>query len=305
MATPSWHSVWRYLWRFVWAAALCIVTCIAAMQTSARSEEPASKARPPADENGPHAAQRKLLREQMTARIGKVKVASVDTPEQPSALVPEPLMSYRDEPLSINGATLWAWAQPKQGRPVAVCKIEHYDMTRRAVRGEWLYCFVSLSGERIRADWPDGHQWTARLPGVSFHDIPNAPRPGESSAARVRQMKDLSRRFTASFEFGKGTHEELRLLTQPVYLYSDADRGIMEGAVFTAAANGTNPTALFLIELQKERDRQLWKFAVAAMTDASVVVNWDGKEVWSKPALHAPGKDFETWTYFFEQQQVE
>jgi len=62
---------------------------------------------------------------------------------------------------------------------------------------------------------------------------------------------------------------------------------------------------LFLPELQKDRDRQLWKFAVAAMTDASVIVNCDGKEVWSKPALHAPGKDFETWTCFFEKRPVE
>ena len=118
-------------------------------------------------------------------------------------------------------------------------------------------------------------------------------------------MKDLSRRFAASFDFGKGTHEELRLLTQPVYAYADAEAGIIEGAVFSATVNGTNPTALFLIELQKEENRQLWKFAVAAMTDAGVVVKWDGEEVWSKPALHAPGKDFETWTYFFEKRTAE
>jgi hypothetical protein len=270
-----------------------------------RSDEPATKERPAADENGAQAAQRKQLREQMTARIGKVKVAPVDAPEKTSELVAKPLMSYTDERLSINGATLWAWAQPKHGRPIAVCKIEHYDMTRRAERGEWLYCFVSLSAELIHADWPDGHAWTARLPGVSFRDIPEAPPPGESTAARVRQMKDLSRRFTASFEFGKGTHEELRLLTQPVYSYADPEKGIVEGSVFTAAVNGTNPTALFLVELQKEGDRQVWRFAVAAMTDAEVVVNFDGKEVWSKPALHAPGKDFETWTYFFEEPQAE
>lgn len=306
MATTSWQSsVWRDTWRLYCAAAVCIATCFAALHSPARSDEPAAKVRPAADEDGTHAAQRKLLREQMAARVGKMKVAALDAPEKLSALVPEPLMSYRDEPLSINGATLWGWSQPKQGRPVAVCKVEHYDMTRRAVRGEWLYCFVSLSGERIHADWPDGHQWTARLPGVAFQDIPNVPRPAESSAARVRQMKDISRRFTASSEFGKGTHEELRLLTQPVYSYADADRGIIEGAVFTAAANGTNPTALFLIELQQERDQQLWKFAAAAMTDAAVAVKWDGKEVWNKPALHAPGKDFDTWTYFFEQQPAE
>jgi hypothetical protein len=305
MATTSWHSLWRDTGRYFSRAAVLIATCFAAWHSAARSDEPGTKSRPAADEEGALVAERKLLREQMAARVGKMKVASVDAPEKPSALVPDPLMSYRDEPLSINGATLWAWAQPKQGRPVAVCKVEHYDMARRAVRGEWLYCFVSLSGERIHADWPDGHQWTARLPGVSFQDIPDAPRPGESSAARVRQMKDLSRRFTASVEFGKGTHEELRLLTQPVYSYADADRGVIEGAVFTAAANGTNPSALFLIELQQERDRQLWKFAAAAMTDAGVVVKWDGKEVWNKPELHAPGKDFDTWTYFFEQRPAE
>src|SRR4029077_18712960 len=130
------------------------------------------------------------------------------------------------------------------------------------------YCFVSLSADLIHADWPDGHEWTARRPGVAFREIPDAPKPGDTQGARQRQMKDLARRFTASFEFGKGTHEELRLLTQPIYSYAEAKAGIIDGAVFAAAVNGTNPTALFLIELQKQEDRQLWKFAVAAMTDA-------------------------------------
>jgi len=116
-------------------------------------------------------------------------------------------------------------------------------------------------------------------------------------------MKDLSRKFAGSFELGKTTHEELRLLTQPVYSYSDAETGVIDGSVFAAAMNGTNPTALLLIELQSEQDQQRWKFAVGAMTDAGVVVKFGGQEVWSKPALHAPGRDFETWTYFFEEKQ--
>ena len=53
----------------------------------------------------------KQLREQMTAKIGKVKVAPVDAPNNTSELVGKPLMSYTDEPLSINGATLWAWSR--------------------------------------------------------------------------------------------------------------------------------------------------------------------------------------------------
>lgn len=253
------------------------------------------------------AAERKQLRKKMAAKIGKVKVAPVDAPapQQAVQLVAKPLMTYTDEPLSINAATVWTWALRKEGRPMAFCKVEHYDMTRRAVRAEWLYCFASMSPGLVRANWPDGHEWASSKPGVSFRDIPDAPEPVASPAARLRQMKDLSRKFAGSTEFGNSTREELRLLTQPVYSYVDETVGVIDGAVFAATMNGTNPTALFLIELQKDGDQQLWKFAVNAMTDAGVVVKYDGKEVWNKPALHAPGRDFGTWTYFFEEQKVD
>jgi hypothetical protein len=267
------------------------------------AEGPDSKDQPTAAETETQAAERKQLRENMSARIGKVKVALVDTPRQATQLVTQPLMTYTDEPLSINAATVWTWTLRKEGRPIAFCKVEHYDKTRRAVRGEWLYCFASLSPDLVQGNWPDGHQWTSSKPGVTFQDIPDAPQPGATPAARLRQMKDLSRKFAGSIQFGASTHEELRLLTQPVYSYSDAEAGVIDGAVFAAAMNGTNPTALFLIELRKDADKQFWKFAVGAMTDAGVAVKFDGKEVWSKPALHAPGKDFETWTYFFEEKK--
>jgi hypothetical protein len=298
---PSRH-IGQFLSRLAAAACLIAVNW-PSWHSAAHSEEPAVKKPADADTDS-RTAERKQLRRQMDDRAGKIKVAPADAPDKTAQLVAKPLMSYTDEPLSINGATLWAWVQTKEGRPIAICKVEHYDMTRRAVRAEWLYCFTSLAADRIHAAWPDGHEWTARRPGISFQEIPDAPRPGETQAARSRQLKDLARRFAASSEFGNGTHEELRLLTQPIYAYAEPKAGIVEGAVFATAANGTNPTALFLIELQREGDQQLWKFAVAAMTDAGVVVKWDGKEVWSKPAEHAPGKDFETWTYFFEKRDT-
>jgi hypothetical protein len=269
-----------------------------------QKREPAAKS--DAADEAAQAALRKRLRQEAAERIAKVKVAPVEEPDRTGELVANPLMSYTDEPLSIDAATLWAWGFRKSGRPIAVCKVEHYDKARRAVPAEWLYCFASLSAVRIRGDWPDGHQWTSSRPGIAFRDIPDAPAPGGTPAARSRQMKDISRRFTGSFEFGTAKlHEELRLLPQPVYSYADAEGGIVDGAIFVSAMNGTNPTALFLVELQKDGDTTKWKFAVGAMTDGGVTVKFDGKEVWSKAALHAPGKDFETWTYFFEQMTDE
>jgi hypothetical protein len=269
-------------------------------------DEPAAKSASAAADKAAQAAERKRLRQQAAKRIAKVKVAMAEEPDRTGELVANPLMSYTDEPLSIDAATLWAWGFKKAGRPIAVCKIEHYDKTRRAVPREWLYCFASLDADRIRGDWPDGHQWTSSRAGIVFRDIPGAPPPGATPAARLRQMKDVSRRFTASFAFDTvKSQEELRLLPQPVHSYADAEAGIVDGTIFVSAMNGTNPTALFLVELQKDADASGWKFAVAALTDGAVIVKFDGREVWSKPALHAPGRDFETWTYFFEQTPVE
>jgi hypothetical protein len=254
---------------------------------------------PSADDNSEQALQRKKLREQSSTLIEGVAVSRRNAAEPAGELLKNSLMSYTDEPLFIDAATVWTWTLKKEGRPLALCKVEHYDTARLPRQGEWLYCFTSLSTDLIQAEWPDGHKWTARQPGVAFRDIPNAVPPGDSSAARLRQMKELSRQFTASFEFNGQRKEELRLLAQPLYRYADLASKIVDGTVFTAAMNGTNPTAIFLIELQQDGARQVWRFAVAAMTDGGVVAKYDGKEVWSKAALHAPGTSFDTWTYFF------
>jgi len=262
-------------------------------------DDPAAKETAPA-ESAEQIAARKLLREQSVARISGVRIKGRETEKRVVELVKEPLIAYTDEPLCIDAATVWTWTAKKEGRPLALCKVEHYDVVRLARAGEWLYCFTSLAPDLIHAEWPDGHQWTARKPGVSFQNVPDAGPPGETPAARLRQMKELSRQFTAAFDFNQKNKEELRLLARPLYRYADSDAGIVDGAVFAAAMNGTNPTAIFLIEAQQQGTQTVWQFGVAAMTDGAVVVNYDGKEVWSKPALHAPGVSFDTWTYFFE-----
>jgi len=136
------------------AAVLAVVLLSAGTSTIQGAEEADSKNRQASTETEAQAAERKELREKMSARIGKVKVATVDAPHSGGQLVGRPLMTYTDEPLAINAATVWAWALRKDGRPIAFCKVEHYDMTRRAVRGEWLYCFASLSPGLVHADWP-------------------------------------------------------------------------------------------------------------------------------------------------------
>ncbi|HEY2251411.1 MAG TPA: hypothetical protein VGH74_10140, partial [Planctomycetaceae bacterium] len=241
----------------------------------ANSDEPATGKGQRASDAPGTAAVLKQRREESAAKIAAVKVTQVDAPRLTGELIKNPLMTYTDEPLVIDSATVWAWTLKSGGRPLALCKVEHYDVTRLERRGEWLYCFASLSPELIHAEWPDGHEWTARQPGVLFRDVPAAAPPGETPPARLRQMKDLSRKFTATIDFDQDRKEELRLLVQPLIRYADSDAGVIDGTVFTAAVNGTNPTAMFLIELQQDGDKQVWRFAAAAMTDGAVLVEYD------------------------------
>lgn len=256
----------------------------------------------PAADSGKSADSAKIgkLREQSRQKASAIEIHVGDGDAKTGELVKNPLMAYTDEPLCIDAGTVWAWARKENGRPLALCKVEHYDTTRIPRQGEWLYCFASLSTDLIRGDWPDGHKWSARQPGISYRNLPDAPPAGATQAARLRQMKEFARRFTGTSFLSKTQTEELRMLSQPFYRYSEPDSNILDGAVFAAVINGTNPTAMFLVELHEENGSQVWRFGIAAMTDGGVIVKYDGKQVWEKEALHAPGRDFGTWTYFFE-----
>lgn len=240
------------------------------------------------------------LKEQAKTRVQNVKVALKEGDSSTIQVVKTPLQTYTDEPLCIDSGTVWVWTTKENGRPLALCKVEHYDVVRIPRPGEWLYCFASLSPGLIQGEWQDGHAWAASKPGAVYRDIPDAPAPGDTSVKRLRQMKQMMQKFSAVFESTVGQREELRLLAQPLLHYSDNATGVIDGALFTATMNGTNPTAMFLIELQQDGNDQKWRFAVAAMTDGGVVVKYDGNEVMRKAGVYGPGRDFETWTYFFE-----
>ena len=102
----------------------------------------------------------------------------------------------------------------------------------------------------------------------------------------LRQMKDLSRRFSAmDFEpNGPGT-SQFRLLTQPPWRSSAAESGIVDGAVFATTGAG----AIDLIELhQGAGSPSRWRYGVTALSAWTVSINLDEKEIWKKPFTAGP-----------------
>ncbi len=215
-----------------------------------------------------------------------------------AAVHPTPLMKYTDVPRLIEMATLWVWQI--DDCPVAVGKVEAY---RRPGGPKWLYCFTSASPGLVEARWPDGRFFGARKPGLEWAAL-KGPVPQETPAGRLRQMKELFRRFSATTtDDVLKTSDELRPLARPLHEYSSPRHGVLHGVLCGFAANGTNPDVIVALEAVRSAEGKdappSWRFGVIGMTAGGISVKIDKAEVYTRPYARSKG-DKDTWTYFWE-----
>jgi hypothetical protein len=231
-----------------------------------------------------------------------------------AAQVPEPLHRWTDPTRRNSDGALWAWRS--SGRPIAIISIELYPQTKD-FGTVWALEFTSLStgpivvegGEHFDTfyvDLPpprdDGRlRWAPARGGVAFREIPDAPAPAKTEAERLRQMRDLLKRFSArEFYNIKSQDYELRLLAHPIDRYADAPSGLMDGAIFIYA-NGTNPEALLLLEARRQGEGSpTWSYAAAPLTRAEPTLRLDRQEVWTHPFKDVPSTDD---TYFLARRR--
>lgn len=210
----------------------------------------------------------------------------------------EPVFRYADQPRGIVDATLWVWGEP--GRPVALEKVEYYPPTPT----NWTYCLASLSPGLVAADWRGGRRWTATKPGVEMRLLDDGPEPSATKPGRMRQMRDIARRFTVKGSEGTNRGEQLRLLSQPIYRYADADGDVEDGTIF-GFGSGTNPNCLLLVEVSpKGESDERWQYGFVGMSAESLRARLDDREVWYfPPAAKIGGLD--SWIWFFEARGME
>ena len=242
--------------------------------------------------DAPQAAEReKSIQQLIDATAGQYRLlASAD------ARVPlEPHVAIRWHNATRGGqgnAILVLWVH--DGRPAAAASV--------FALGQLCHEFVSLSpAAGLVAHDGDRLVWSPNVPGIEFQKLPDAPTPSESPAGRLRQMKVLARRFTATLTGWKSSEnrrEELRLLPQQLYRYDLKDAGkthpdLRDGAVF-AFVQGTDPEVLLLLEAVAPSDGTPgWQYAFARATSGGLEAQLDGKLVWKVEQLlddKSPGK---------------
>jgi hypothetical protein len=226
----------------------------------------------------------------------------------------EPLLRWSDPTMGIGESTLWAFGE--RGRPVALVTME---ISADRVRGEdaqaWGFEFVSLANQSLVVDGNNerrsrnatraGHSkpvlfgdihWTPRSPGITFRDLRDAPPPAQTAQARLLQMRDLIRRFSAVAHPTRQP-SALRLMPHPIDRYSNPEVEQIDGAIFFFSI-GTNPEVMVLLEAQGPTvARATWRYAVAPLTVAPLEVAFDKTEVWSR-GYHSERDNTPSGAYF-------
>ncbi|HEY3964371.1 MAG TPA: hypothetical protein VGM05_07415 [Planctomycetaceae bacterium] len=195
-------------------------------------------------------------------------------------LKPQPVLRWRNVARGQAGEAMmvfWAW----HGRPVAMASIYPWE-------GALYHEFGSLSrAAKLVARDRGNIAWSPNAAGVEFKDVPEAPEPADTPVARLRQMRAIATRFTATMTGWKGDNsdrEELRLLPRPLLRYDLKDAqgahpNLIDGAAY-AFAMGTDPEVVLLLEAVSSGSEARWQYALARATSGGLEARLEGKVVW-------------------------
>lgn len=200
-----------------------------------------------------------------------------DASRQSIERINHPLLEFGDSARGNTAGTLWAYG--KAGRPLAFIEL----FKGSGENPVWVHAATLTGTQQVVLKTPLGQAWQPEEVQIKPATIANVFVPEAKEVARLRQLKDLSRRFTAhEFWDPDNSRFELRLLVKPVHRYSDPAGKIQDGAVF-AFANGTNPEVLVLIEaVGDDLKNARWQYSLARLGSAELHVALDGQEVWKR-----------------------
>jgi hypothetical protein len=219
----------------------------------------------------------------MRGAIKDSKITSSEIEDESELQFSEhPLLRYHDQSREagegvkgVVDATLWRLGTA--GRPKAIVTLEIYLVDKGSPL--LTYEFVSLTPQKFDMRIPDGYQWLPHSTLLAMEALDEASPPAATPRARLAQMRDLARRFSAQEQLN-GEKISLRQLAQPIDRYDDANAGILDGAVFVFA-NGTNPEMGLLLECSDKG----WSYGFFRLAAAKLFAQFDGKplEVAAKP----------------------
>jgi hypothetical protein len=126
--------------------------------------------------------------------------------------------------------------------------------------------------------------------GLKRSALEGAPPAAETPAARLTQMRQLLRDFSAHME--ANGQWELRQLPHPLIRYQPKDGPVLDGALFTFVwTKGTDPELILLLECRKTKEGPAWFYAPVRFSNREVWLKLHETEVWRGPVHREPAAD--------------
>lgn len=189
-------------------------------------------------------------------------INDMDANGEKSSLLLPPVLRYSDPidsqtfPTIPDGAV---FVFTRNGQPLAVTA-----MHLGAKNDIWAE-FLSLAAGPLTASRGNQVIWQPTKSAAEFTLIREAPEPLKTAPLRLTQMRSILSSFSASITDQVAGRQELRLLSQPIFRYSDSEKGIMDGALFVFARN-TNPEMLLALEARTDNVKSSWVYAPLRFT---------------------------------------
>lgn len=218
----------------------------------------------------------------MTREAAQKYEFEVQGVERPIVLREQPILRWSNPERGQIYGNVFLWTN--RGRPVVVGSLFKWFSPFTHMSHE----FHSLSTSAIQGRFDRADAWKSSQAGVAFVAVPDAPHVAATAAARLTQMRQMARQFSARTTDREGSHLELRLLAQPVYRY-DLETDSTEpsdGALFVFV-QGTDPELWLMLEAQPSTPKgaEVWQYALARMNSITFDVQHGGREIWHQDTL--------------------
>jgi hypothetical protein len=196
------------------------------------------------------------------------------------------------EPAKVGDPCL-RWSNPIGGAPDGIVAVFAHKGSRPVATGQfymdrekhWCNEFTILAESDVKMMRSGREFWKPKEYVCKFTDLPRSPVPADKAVPRLAQMRSIAADFSVIDNF-RGTKQNLRLLRQPGYRYSEKGK-ILDGALFIFVL-GTDPECCLLLEAYQNGKDSRYRYALAPMTAFQLEVSYKDSSVWSK-RQGAPG----------------
>jgi hypothetical protein len=184
----------------------------------------------------------------------------------------KPLLKYTNPLQGDVYGHVYVWTH--RGRPEVIGAI--FDHRTQGTAYTELHTLARAGVVACR----DGREfWKPTRAGVTFQAVPGAPVPAATEAARLLQLRELSRGFAVERDHPADGKQAMRLLPHPIFRYASPETNTLDGAIFLFVDGTTDPEAYLLLEASGA-DRKTWQFAFARMNLVEFRAEYRGELVW-------------------------